>query len=124
MLAVLVASRGLIIKSQEAYMRVQAYGKDGIAIVPDKTDNLFKGVKQKFNCENTPLYDKVAELYEEVDLYAKKSAQAFGQTQQLASPAENLIIGIPAFYKQKLDVAQKIAKGNRKAIVLCDKTPD
>ncbi len=118
MLALLTASRGLMVKSQAEFAQAYAYGPQSIANLP--THGIKLGQTYSVSCANTDVYAQVADLYEHAIFNAKQSAKAFGEAQRFALPSERLAIQVPVFYRTDYTQIEDAIKGNRVAVKNCE----
>ncbi|GEM_PF-6096615 len=118
MLSLLVASRGSMIETQIEFAKAHAYGPDGIVKIPKKGIKL--GQEYTVSCGQKTKYARVADLYEKALAHAKRSAQAFGYAQKLATPSEQLRIAIPEFYKTNYAQITDAIESNRAVVKNCE----
>lgn len=121
MLALLVASRGQMIKAQIAYDRAEGYGPKARATVPELTSatNFTQGLNSTVDCHLTALYNKAGSTYAEALSNAQKSFGALNEFLRLGTSFDAQLIGLPEFYKLDFKATQHIVDENKKAVQVC-----
>ncbi|MDO8660512.1 MAG: hypothetical protein Q7K43_01360 [Candidatus Woesearchaeota archaeon] len=118
MLSLLVASRGSMVESQIEFAKAHAYGPEGVVKIPKSGMKI--GEEYAVSCGQKTKYSRVAELFENALENAKRSAQAFGYAQKLATPSEQLRISIPEFYKTNYAQITSAIESNRAVVKNCE----
>ena len=120
MLAALLASRALMVNSQERFSRAAVYGEKGHAyVIRGGSLDFYSGLHPTVDCKNLEVYSRVATLVDEGLSFGSQSNDAFSAALSLANSAEKAKIGLPKFYSLDVQPVIAFSKDNRDGIALC-----
>ncbi len=125
MLAAIMASRALMVNSQERFSRAGVYGEKGHAyVIRGGSLDFYSGLRPTVDCKNLEVYSRVADLVDEGLSLGSESNDAFQAALSLATPEEKAKLGRPNFYALDLRPVIAFSKDNRDGIALCTRIRD